>query len=117
MTLSNDELVAILVAQLTPDESAHSVVYVALASIPAGTTLAFARTRIDVPWDALLAFIDLAPTANWGHACRYVLINRSTGEVQSFDAQFPPFGSTERLRWHVVYQAPSVPSWALAAPS
>ncbi|MDE3088366.1 MAG: hypothetical protein KGJ80_03125, partial [Chloroflexota bacterium] len=99
----------LLLAQLTADEKSRSVVYVAAQLIAGGTQLSFPRTRIDVPWDALLAFIDREPTANWSHACRYLLLNRETGEARSIDAQLPPFRPDQIGYWRVAYKAPSVP--------
>jgi hypothetical protein len=116
MPLPDDDLISILLAQLTPDEIDHGVVYVAMTPIAAEPRLELPRMAIAVPWEALLAFIDRDPMANWGHACRYSLINRESGEVQSFEAQFPPFHRDEERRWRVAYKAPSVPSAVLAAP-
>ena len=39
----------------------------------------------------MVAFVDLQPEANWGHDCRYLLVDPETGELQMVMAQFPPF--------------------------
>jgi hypothetical protein len=117
MALSEDELNSILDAQLTRPERAGSVVYVFTGLIPGGTKLEFPRASLEVPWEARLAFIDREPRANWGHSCRYVLINRETGEIRSLEARFPPFRREELRRWKVVYQAPGVPDALPAVPN
>jgi hypothetical protein len=62
----------------------------------------------------LLAFVDREPLANWGHPCRFVLIDGDTGEITTLEARFPPFGSILVGKWEVVSRAPSVPISAIA---
>lgn len=93
------------------------MLYRFLPTVEAGTTLTFARTTIPVHWQATLAFLDQEPMANWGHACRYLLLNRSTGESTSIAARFPPFTPENRNSWRAVYRAPNLPDTVLAAPS
>jgi len=103
------------VATLSASEKASSVVYLDSQEIKAGESVPSGREHFVAPWDALMAFVDLQPTANWGHICRYLLINAQTGEVKSFDASFPPFlksGPSKTLR--VVWRGERVPDWALA---
>lgn len=105
-----------LLEQLTDAERQRAVVY-ELADTPVqGTVLSFPHLVIHVPSDALVAFIDQEPTANWGHACRYVLVELSTGRVSSWDARFPPFGIPLGSEWRVAYQAASVPQGAIVRP-
>lgn len=116
MALSEKKLQSILNAQLTVSERAGGVMYLFLDPIPAGTKLRIPRVNLEVPWDAILAFVDREPSANWGHSCRYILINRNIGEVRSTEARFPPFRPEELRRWRVVYQASGVPDALLAVP-
>ncbi len=113
MPQSDTQLEAILTAQLTASERAQGVAYLSSATVAKGTTLKLPHITIDVPWDALLAFVDGQPTANWGHACRYVVINRDTGETLSRDARFPPFQAGRGAGWRIVYRAAQVPDRAL----
>jgi hypothetical protein len=99
-----------------PYPSFAGVVYALIDPVPSGTKLQFPRVTIEVPWEALLAFVDRDPRANWGHSCRYLLVNRATGEVHSTEARFPPFRREDLRRWRVVFQAPGVPDSALAVP-
>jgi hypothetical protein len=116
MRISYRRAVALLTSQLTRDERGHGVAYIAETPVAAGTTLTFARLKIPVAWDAYVGFVDREPRANWSHACRYVLIRTDGGEVQSIEAQFPPFAESRELTWRVAYRAPSVPESLLAVP-
>lgn len=116
MELNRNKLSSILSAQLTPEEREKSVVYELSNSIPGGTTLEFPQCTIPVPWDAMLAFVDRQPLANWGHSSRYILVNCTNGETMSIEARFPPFRRDDERRWRVAYQAPTVPDTALAIP-
>lgn len=111
-----DKLRASLLAQLTAAERDHGVAYELSDPVEAGTTLKFPQCTIHVPWNALLAFIDRQPLANWAHPARYLLINLTTGETMSVEARFPPFRKDNQRLWCVVYQAPTVPDTALAVP-
>ena len=116
MALDPNELSSLAKAQLSPSELNRCVIYLLNTPVAEGSTLEFPRASIAVPWDARVAFIDLNPLANFGHPCRYVLINPGTGETKSVDARFPPFRSGADDRWRVVYKAPGVPDSAIAAP-
>jgi len=116
VALGEDKLNSILNAQLTSPERAGGVVYALIDPVPSRTKLQFPHVTIEVPWEALLAFVDRDPSANWGHSCRYLLVNRATGEVRSTEARFPPFRREDLRRWRVVFQALGVPDSALAVP-
>jgi hypothetical protein len=116
MGLDRDKVSSILRAQITEAEREHGVVYELLNYVDSGTTLEFPQCTIHVPWDALLAFVDRQPLANWGHSARYILINSSTGEPMSVEARLPPFRQGDKRRWRVAYQASGVPDTALAVP-
>jgi hypothetical protein len=112
MTLSAERLRAALTTQLTGEELASCVVYIA-GPLAAGTRLEFPQLSLVLPWEGFVAFVDLDPMANWGHACRYVLMHAETGESKTVNAQLPPF-SNQRYRWRVFYQASSVADALLA---
>jgi hypothetical protein len=113
MELAEQEWHSILLAQLTYEERAHGVLYASPKPIPAGTTLKIAAKEIVVPWNALLAFCDSEPMANWGHPCRYLLTNQANGEIFSINARFPPFRKKSSSGWRIVHRAVSAPDWAL----
>lgn len=109
-----DKLSQLAIGTLSPKELKSNNVYLDERVLKANDQLEFDSEKITVPWNAVMAFVDLQPTANWGHDCRYLLINVDTGELQSIDAQFPPFlrGAPKTLR--VIWQGENVPDWTLA---
>jgi len=115
MALQESEIRSILVAQLSPAERERAVVYKSSTTVPPGK-LNFGAIELPVPWRAWVAFVDFEPGANWGHSSRYILVNIETGEVASRDARFPPFQSNVLSDWLTIYQGPSAPDWAVAAP-
>jgi hypothetical protein len=116
MSIREDSIASIIASQLSSTERERGVAYVLEETVSSGATLEFPRSSISVPWDARLAFVDREPLANWGHACRYILIDLATGAVRSVEARFPPFRRDDERRWRVVYRAPGVPDSALAVP-
>src|SRR5262245_48224778 len=115
MSLSFDDFVKALIAGLTEDERQGAVAYVAEEQLRAGSQTQFPGAPIQVPTDSYLGFIDREPGANWGHAARYVIVDRQSGESRSQAARLPPFRSGDQ-HWRVVYQAPSVPDTAVEHP-
>ena len=116
MAFGVEDLSSMVAARLTDEERDHGVAYVVSGLVESGTKLEFPRTSIEVPWDAVVAFVDPEPLANWAHAARYLLVHPGSGEVRSIEARFPPFGAQPSLEWLVAYQAPGVPDAALAIP-
>jgi len=113
-TLTTDQLVEALVAELTQAERASAVAYYAQQPLPQGAPLDAPGSDVVAPFDSFLGFVDREPTANWGHSCRYLLINRENKEVVSIEAQLPPFKPADQHQWCVAYKAPSVPDAAVA---
>jgi hypothetical protein len=109
MSISYDQIVSKVLNYLAPEELSQSIVYITKTLIPAGR-IEFPRISIDVPWSAYIAFVDQEPAANWSHSSRYLLISGETGEIKSFEAQFPPFHGDQRIAWSLLYKAPSVPN-------
>lgn len=111
---SKDGITSKLISNLSSDEKKSCVIYASENVIAAGAVLKFPRISINVRWDAIIAFVDLHPTANWSHSCRYILLKYDASELCSFEAQFPPFQSERQIRWRLLYKAPSVPDAAVA---
>jgi hypothetical protein len=102
-------------AELTGEERTGAAVYLDEQELPAGSSVEIDGRKVPVPSRSAMAFVDREPRANWGHACRYLLIDLDTGAVRSLDAQFPPFlrGAPSTLR--LIWKGETVPDWALAA--
>jgi hypothetical protein len=115
--MASDERVReVLLPQLTPAERTSAVAYWRTQPVPGGTRFSFPHLNFEAPWDAALVFIDQQPLANWGHPCRYLLINPSNGETLSFAARFPPFQPENKNLWRVLYRASAIPDSAIAVP-
>jgi hypothetical protein len=114
MTLSWDQISELVLNSLTPEERLSSVVYLEERVLPQDAVLEVDGEQVRMPWPAVKVFVDLEPTANWGHDCRYVLVNAESGELCTIDARFPPFlhGVPDGLR--VVLKGEDVPEWAVA---
>ena len=114
MPLSWDQISELALTNLSPEERLSSVVYLEERVLPKGAVLEVDGEEMRMPWPAVKVFVDLEPTANWGHDCRYLLINAESGELRAIDARFPPFvhGTPDRLR--VILKGEAVPGWAVA---
>ena len=72
--------------------------------------------EVRVPWQAALAFVDLEPGVNWGHRCRYLVVNATSGEIQTYDEQIPPFLISAPPNLRLVWKGEAVPPWAVVQP-
>ena len=113
MTLSEDDLIEVLLGELKESEREGAVIYLTVEPVSAGEVVNVPGLEIHVPWDAALAFVDREPMANWSHSSRYVLLSHQTGEVASIEARLPPFGAAARRQWRVVRKPQSVPDGVL----
>lgn len=114
---SDEQVRDLLLSQLTPAERNSTVAYWFSQPIARGTRFSFPHLKFEAPWDAQLIFIDQDPLANWGHPCRYVLVNPSNLETLSFEARFPPFQPESKKLWRVLYRASAIPDSAIAVPN
>jgi hypothetical protein len=80
----------------------------------AGERLPVGDLVIDMPWDGHVAFIDLEPRLNWGHACLYLAIRLGGGNTRCFPAQMPPFLKADGSPFRPLWRGPSAPGWAVA---
>jgi len=99
---------------LGADRLASAIVYLDWNPIRAGERVRVGDVQIDVPWDAHIAFVDLEPRANWGHACCYLAIRQDTDEVIQVAAHMPPFLKAETSTFRLLWRGPLTPEWAVA---
>jgi hypothetical protein len=111
--LSEDDLIEVLLRELKESEREGAVIYLTVEPVSAGVAVNVPGLEIQVHWDAMLAFVDREPMANWSHSSRYVLLSRLTGELESIEARLPPFGAAARRQWRVVRKPQSVPDSVL----
>jgi hypothetical protein len=95
---------SIVVGALEAAERAGGVAYLCLTPFTAGQRLAVPGQPLAIDRDGWVGFVDPQPRANWGHACRYLLIDALTGEVTAHPRRFPAFEAGDD-RWRVVYRA------------
>lgn len=114
MTPSWDKISELAIETLSPEERESSAVYLDKQTLSPGIRLEIDSQTVDISEPIVVAFVDLHPQLNWGHDCRYLLINPDTHEIRSIEAQFPPFlrGTPETLS--VIWQGQNVPDWTLA---
>jgi ABC-type dipeptide/oligopeptide/nickel transport system permease subunit len=76
-------------------------VYLRLEPIAAGGSLAIPGNPLTIKALSWIALVDPEPAANWGHACRYLVIEQASGELTSIAARFPAFRPGDPL-WEVL---------------
>jgi hypothetical protein len=101
--IAGGRIASIVIEALEPAERAGGVAYLCVTPFAAGQTLAVPLQPIAIDGDCYVAFIDAQPDANWGHACRYLLIDARTGEVTSHSRRFPAFTAGDN-RWRIVHR-------------
>jgi hypothetical protein len=85
-------------------------VYATCRTFSAGQPLPIPNQEWFAPADCELLFVDLMPRANWGHPCRYVLMDEVTNQIlEAREWEFPPARDLLRL----VYAGEAVESWML----
>jgi len=102
---------------LDADRLAGAIVYLDWNPIRAGERVQVGDALIEVPWDAHIAFVDLEPKANWGHASCYLAIRRDAEEVIQVASQMPPFLKAETSTFRLLWRGPLAPKWAVATNS
>jgi hypothetical protein len=100
--------IPVLLGAMTNAERRGGVAYLRLDLLEAGQTFPASPIPIVVTRACYLAFVDPSPSANWGHDCRYLIIDVDTLAVGSHAARLPPFGARGERRWEPVYRAPGV---------
>lgn len=68
-------------------------IYMANNALGIGDTIQLLGSRIIMPpqdscW---MFFVDEMPLANWGHPCKYVFVNISSGKCDIIESKSPPF--------------------------
>lgn len=115
-TMTWEQIAERALQELSDAERRSGAVYLDEVELAPGATFKVDQRDIPVRRASALVFVDREPQANWGHACRYLLIGLEDGKVESIEAQFPPFlrGAPKALR--LIWKGDSVPDWAIAKP-
>src|SRR5436305_9619166 len=107
-----DDLDKVVLDALRPDERAAAVAYLDGRVRPRGP-LEIGGLQVELADDAYVAFVDLAPGANWMHPVRYLLIDAQTHAVRELEASQPPGFGPLPATWRIVARAPDVEDWQL----
>ena len=113
MSLPHTEIANVVLAQLPQTRRECSVVYLDKQMRPAGSDIEVDYKKVLLDQPTVVGFIDLEPEMNWGHACRYVLVNIESGEHRNIDAHFPPFLRENSSDLIVLFKGNKVPPWAV----
>lgn len=104
------------IASIPAEQLCDAVLYLDRRVIAPGESVGTGRATLTAERPSALAFLDLAPAANWGHPCRYLLIDLETGAVRATEATHPPFLRGAAPSLAAIAKGASVPDWTLAAP-
>jgi hypothetical protein len=98
---------------LGADRLAGAIVYLDYNLIHAYEQVQVGDAVMKVPWDAYIAFVDLEPGVNWGHACCYLAIRRDADDVMRVTANMPPFLKARTSTFRLLWCGPLAPEWAV----
>lgn len=116
MPLPWDRVAELALASLSAAEKQRCAVYIDEQLLAPNAKIRIGDREIFTPWQAVLAFVDLEPGVNWGHRCRYLLVNPTDGEVRLYDEQIPPFLTSVAPTLRLVWKSEDVPDWAVVRP-
>lgn len=111
-----NEIARAAIASIPAEQLQGAVLYLDRRALAPGEAVPTGRDTLTADRPSALAFLDLAPAANWGHPCRYLLIDLATGAVQAAEATHPPFLRGAAPSLAAIAKGPEVPDWTLAAP-
>jgi hypothetical protein len=109
MSLSIQQITDRALSSISGDERQHAAVYIDPSTYQPGSKIRVGRAEIRVSSPTVALFLDMAPGANWGHPCRYLLVDATSGDVRAVDSEFPP--APEKLR--LIDRGPVTEDWRL----
>ena len=98
---------------IAPVERDGAVLYVLQEVQPQGRAFELGDTQVNRPYDAVVFFADLEPDVNWGHRCRYLVIDVTGANREAIDAQWPPFLRSVPSSLRLVWKGAAAPAWAV----
>ena len=100
----------IAIDNLTPEERAHSAVYLDTIACPAGQAT-IGGQPIDIEHPYLVAFVDRKPGANWMHPCRYLVIDPADRTFVAIESNRPPVFGPLPGGWRLIWRSPDIQDW------
>ena len=116
-TGERDHLVHAVVTALSSHERQGGLAYLRRDPLGAGEDFPAVPVPILTASTCHLAFVDPSPWANWGHDCRYLLVDPVTFASTSHSARLPPPDLGDEQRWQLVYWADGVPASLVSGPA
>ncbi len=90
MAFPRTEILSIVKDSLAADKSPQRKVFVDKRAKAAGDVVRTGLATTQMPFAGYVAFVDLAPDANWGHPVVYLLVDLANRNAVRVDEQFPP---------------------------
>ena len=88
--LTNEQIINIILPELSDDEINQSIIYFDTKVLQPGDKVRIGKSLTSMSSNAYLVFVDLEPKANWGHKCKYFLIDPKTKTAKITNEEFPP---------------------------
>jgi hypothetical protein len=88
--LTNEQIIGIVLPELSDYEINQSIIYYDTKALHPGEKVRIGKDLTTVSTYAYLVFVDLEPKANWGHKCKYFLIDPETKSTKIMNEEFPP---------------------------
>jgi hypothetical protein len=115
-TMTWEQVAEHALKELSAEERRSGATYLDEVELAPGSTLKIDQKEIPIPRASAVVFVDKEPQVNWGHACRYLLVDLEDGHVASIPAQFPPFLRQVPKTLRLIWKGEAVPDWAIAKP-
>jgi len=113
MPLPTEEIARVVRQHLSPAEQRQSIAYLDERPIKTGAAVNIGGRTQTAPWDAVLVFVDLVPSGNWGHPCLYVLVGADGERVNVLRSDMPPFLKGVPETWRLLWKGDDAPEWAV----
>lgn len=115
-TMTWEQVAEHALKELSPEERRSGATYLDEVELAPGSTITIDQKEVPVRRASAVVFVDKEPQVNWGHACRYLLVDLEDGRVVSIAAQFPPFLRQVPKTLRLIWKGDTVPDWAIAKP-
>jgi hypothetical protein len=116
MAASREAITRLVLKTLSESERQGAVLYLDDRLLRAGDAWTVGRSSAVAPCSGYVVFVDPTPQVNWGHPCRYLLVDAEHDRVETQAATFPPFLTTFPSSLSLLWKGPRVPEWAVAVP-
>ena len=91
MDLTDDQIIALLRPRIPKGRIDGAMAYLDTQIKVPGEHISMGRKEYPVPFESYFVFVDLMPSANWGHAAMGVFISGKGDRISAVDTDFPPF--------------------------